>query len=65
MDDITGCNNVKDGEAAIEEILKGVWSWYSEHICEIIWLMLKFDENERPSFLELSKLVLTSEENTL
>jgi len=27
--------------------------------------MLKFDENERPSFVELAKLVLTSTENTL
>ena len=27
--------------------------------------MLKFDENERPSFIELAKLVLTSTENTI
>lgn len=27
--------------------------------------MLKFDEPERPSFVELAKLVLTSTENTL
>lgn len=27
--------------------------------------MLKFEESERPSFVELSKLVLTSEDNTL
>jgi hypothetical protein len=27
--------------------------------------MMKFDEAERPSFIELAKLVLTSEENTL
>jgi len=27
--------------------------------------MLKFDENERPSFVELAKLVLTSTENSL
>jgi len=27
--------------------------------------MLKFDESERPSFIELAKLVLTSEDNTL
>ena len=27
--------------------------------------MLKFDEGERPSFIELGKLVLTSTENTL
>ena len=27
--------------------------------------MLKFDEAERPSFVELAKLVLTSTENTI
>lgn len=27
--------------------------------------MLKFDEPDRPSFIELSKLVLTSTENTI
>ena len=27
--------------------------------------MLKYDENERPSFVELAKLVLTSTENTI
>ena len=38
---------------------------YSEHILEIIRLMLKYDEHLRPSFTELSKLVLTSTENTI
>lgn len=38
---------------------------YSEHIIEIVRLMLKFDEAERPSFTELSKLVLTSTENSI
>lgn len=38
---------------------------YSEHICEILKLMLRFNEAERPSFLELTKLVLTSTDNTL
>ena len=52
----------------MEEInsgLKKIRKRYSNHICEIIKIMLNFDENERPSFLELSKLVLTSEDNTL
>jgi len=65
MEDVTGCNHLKDGEARIEEILHEIRTWYSDHICEIIWLMLKFDESERPSFIELAKLVLTSEDNTL
>ena len=38
---------------------------YSDHIIEIVRLMLKFEEADRPSFIELSKLVLTSTENTL
>lgn len=65
MEDVTGCNHLKDGEARIEEILADIRARYSDHICEIIRLMLKFDENERPSFIELAKLVLTSEDNTL
>lgn len=38
---------------------------YSDHIIEIIRLMLKFEEQERPSFVELAKLVLTSTENSI
>ena len=38
---------------------------FSEHICEIVRLMLRFDESERPSFIELAKLVLTSANNTI
>jgi len=34
-------------------------------VIEIVRLMLKFEENERPSFIELAKLVLTSTENTI
>jgi hypothetical protein len=45
--------------------LKKLKQRYSDHIIEIIRLMLKFEENERPSFIELSKLVLTSTENTI
>ena len=65
MDDVTGCNNVKDGEATIEDIIGGIRTRYSDHICEIIRLMLKFEEGERPSFIELSKMVLTSEEPSI
>ena len=54
-----------DGEKIIEQGLKKLRQRYSDHIIEIIRLMLKFDENERPSFIELAKLVLTSTENTI
>ena len=62
MEDVTGFNQrnqVNDGERLIESGLKKLKARYSDHVIEIIRLMLKFEENERPSFIELSKLVLT------
>ena len=56
---------MNDGEKLVEQGLKKLRQRYSDHIIEIIRLMLKFDECERPSFVELAKLVLTSTENTL
>jgi hypothetical protein len=56
---------VNDGEKLVDQGLKKLKQRYSDHIIEIIRLMLKFEENERPSFIELSKLVLTSTENTI
>ena len=49
----------------IEAGLNKLKQRYSDHIIEILRLMLKFNEAERPSFVELGKLVLTSTENTL
>lgn len=49
----------------VETSLKKLRQRYSDHIIEIIRLMLKFEEAERPSFVELAKLVLTSTENTI
>jgi hypothetical protein len=34
-------------------------------VIEIIRLMLKFEEADRPSFIEMSKLVLTSTDNSI
>lgn len=65
LEDVTGYNHVTEGEGNIDKGLKKLRERYSEHICEIIRLMLKFEESERPSFVELAKLVLTSEDNTL
>ena len=68
MDDVTGFNHKtpeNDGEKLVESGLKKLRSRYSDHIIEIIRLMLKFEESERPSFMELAKLVLTSTENTI
>ena len=49
----------------VEHALKKLRQRYSDHIIEIIRLMLKYEETERPSFVELGKLVLTSTENTI
>jgi hypothetical protein len=68
MEDVTGFNQrnqVNDGEKLIDQGLKKLRQRYSDHICEIIRLMLKFEEADRPSFIELSKLVLTSTENSI
>lgn len=45
--------------------IKKLKTRYSDHVCEILRIMLRFNESERPSFMELTKLVLTSTENTL
>lgn len=68
MEDVTGFNQrnqVNDGEKLVDLGVKKLKSRYSDHIIEIIRLMLKFEEVDRPSFIELSKLVLTSTENTI
>ena len=68
MDDVTGFNQKNadnDGEILVEKGLQKLRSRYSDHIIEIIRLMIKFSEEERPSFVELAKLVLTSSDNTI
>lgn len=68
MDDVTGYNqknSVNDGEVLVEAGLKKLRQRYSDHIIEIIRLMLKHNESDRPSFVELAKLVLTSTDNTI
>lgn len=56
---------MNDGEKLIDHGLKKLKQRYSDHIIEILRLMLKFEEADRPSFIELAKLVLTSTENTI
>ena len=56
---------MNDGEKIVDTGLKKITSRYSDHIIEIVRLMLKFEESERPSFVELAKLVLTSTENSI
>lgn len=68
MEDVTGFNqknSVNDGEKLVEQGMRKLKQKYSDHIIEIMRLMLKFEECDRPSFIELAKLVLTSTENTI
>ena len=63
MEDVTGFNQknaANDGEQMCNQAFKQLSKKYSEHFVEILRMMLRFDENQRPSFTELSKLVLTS-----
>lgn len=68
MEDVTGFNQKNDdndGEKMVEKCLNKLKQRYSDHIIEIIRLMLKFEELQRPSFIELGKLVLTSNDGTI
>ena len=59
MEDVTGFNQkneVNNGEDLIAKTLTSLKSRYSEHVLEIIRLTLKFNEADRPSFIELGKL---------
>lgn len=63
MEDVTGFNQrnqTNDGERLVDAGIKKLKTRYSDHVLEIIRLMLKFEECDRPSFIELSKLVLTT-----
>ena len=58
LKDVNGFNQKTDncnGERLIYEGLKMLSKKYSNRIIEILGLMLKFDENERPNFIELEK----------
>ena len=64
MEDVTGFNQKSaeyDGEKLVDIGLKKLKSRYNDSIVEILRLMLKFNEIERPSFIELDKLILASE----
>lgn len=62
MDDVTGFNQKTpeyDGEKLIDAGIKKLKSKYNDVTCEVIRLMLRFNEPERPSFIELSKIITT------
>ena len=68
MEDVTGFNQKTveyDGEKLIEVGIKKLKSKFSDHVCEVMKLMLRFNETDRPSFIEMAKLVLTTADNTI
>jgi hypothetical protein len=61
MEDVTGFNQKTtefDGERLIEAGIKRLKACYSENMCEVIKLMMRFHEVDRPSFIELANIVL-------
>ena len=63
LKDVNGFNQKTDqcnGERLIYEGLKMLSKKYSNKVIEILSLMLKFDENERPNFVELVKYLAKS-----
>ena len=67
LKDVNGFNQKTDqcnGERLIHEGLKMLSKKYSNKIIEIFALMLKFDENERPNFIELERFLAKNNEYT-
>ena len=67
LKDVNGFNQKTDqcnGERLIHEGLKMLSKKYSNKIIETFALMLKFDENERPNFIELERFLAKNNEYT-
>mmetsp|Transcript_1268 Transcript_1268/g.1701 ORF Transcript_1268/g.1701 Transcript_1268/m.1701 type:complete len:121 (-) Transcript_1268:1437-1799(-) len=62
MEDVTGFNQKSqeyDGERLIaQSLLRLKQRGYSDNFVDILELMLKFKEDQRPSFIELAKTVV-------
>lgn len=62
--DISGFNmktDKVDGEKLIKEGIKYISKKYSNHLVDIIKKMLIFNENERPTFIEMGKFIASDE----
>ena len=67
LKDVNGFNQKTDncnGERLIYEGLRMLGKIYSNRIIEILGLMLKFDENERPNFMELVRYLAKNNDYT-
>jgi hypothetical protein len=61
MEDVTGFNQKSaefDGEKLINAGILKLRQKYNDHFCEVMRLMLKFNEVDRPSFIELGKILV-------
>ena len=68
MDDVTGFNQKSpeyDGEKLIDRGVNKLREKFSDPVCEAIRLMLRFHEHERPSFIELAKVVLAQADSAI
>ena len=67
LKDVNGFNQKTDqcnGERLIYEGLRMLGKKYSNKIIEIFGMMLKFDENERPNFIELERFLAKNKDYT-
>ena len=53
--------HVDDGERLVQQGLSRLRQRYSESFCEVLRLMMRFHENERPSVIELAKIVVSKQ----
>ena len=62
MEDVTGFNQKSaeyEGERLVQAGVNRLKQrGYTEKVCDVLFLMLKFSEKDRPSFIELAKVVL-------
>ena len=62
MEDVTGFNQKSteyDGEKLVAEGIRKLRNSFSDSICTVLNLMLKFYEKDRPSFVELHRVMMS------
>ena len=61
MEDVTGFNQKSaeyDGEKLVTAGIGKLRERFSDSLCSVLHLMLKFYERDRPSFVELHRIML-------
>jgi hypothetical protein len=61
MEDVTGFNQKSseyDGEKLVVAGISRLREKFGDNICHVLNLMLKFYEKDRPSFVELHKIMM-------